>query len=198
MSVARRILLIGPSGAGKSTIGEIIARELSVPLISLDDFRIRGCKKHHYVEHEGKQIRSYLHPGCYDQNAIACKLMALVYAGSGFVAEGNHLLQYVQIAAIPEAERYYIDIPFGVSLDRRKSAHKALPWDESFAIIGDMETAQWVSPQLKMPGVVRLDGRSAPEFTAAQILLRQSGQSTPASTTVHQHEIRQSAPHKPK
>lgn len=193
MSAPRRIIIIGPSGAGKSTVGEIVARELGVPLVSLDDFVIRGARKHQYVEHEGHQIRSYLNPACWDSNAFGCKLSALQFAGSGFVAEGNHLLHYPQIVAIPNTERYYLDVPFGTSLDRRKCRHKFLPADESFAIIGEEETARWVSPQLKAPGVVRLDGRASPEFTAAQIILRQSGHSSP-STPAKKNEIRKPAP----
>ena len=190
----RRILLVGPSSSGKTTVAEMVAHELGLPLVSLDDFIIRGSRKHHYVDHEGHQIRSYQNPACWDFHAFGCKLSALLYAGSGFVAEGNHLLHYPQVAAIPETERYYIDVPYGVSLDRRKSGHKFLPADESFAIIGEEETARWVAPQLKMPGVIRLDGRASCEFTAAKVILRQSPDLPVLQPNPRQHEIRKSAP----
>lgn len=153
----RRIIIVGPSGSGKTTIGQALARELKLPLISMDDFRCKmthGCAPK--VLHGKENIRTYEDPACWDGNAISCKLRAL--APTGFVAEGNHLLMYPQIAAIENTERYYIDVPFSVSVERRKTRHRYLPADVSFNLIGKQETDRVVAPQLTMRGVIRLDG----------------------------------------
>lgn len=168
----RRILLVGPSGSGKTTVAALISRALGLPVVSMDDFRIRGIRHPPYVMVDGKQIRTYEDPRLWDGHAVACKLMALISAGNGFVAEGNHLLHYAPIAALPDTEHYYLDVPFGVSLDRRKTRHRYLPADESFALIGESETARWIAPQLSHPGIIRLDGLLHPEANAANIVER--------------------------
>ena len=33
------IILIGPIGAGKSTVGELLAQQLNIPQVSMDDVR---------------------------------------------------------------------------------------------------------------------------------------------------------------
>ena len=170
MSSGRRILIVGPSGSGKTTVGQAVARELDVPLISMDDFRSRGVLRKFFVEHPSGRVRNYEDPRMWDGNAIACKLRAFARTGSGFVAEGNHLLYYPEIRTIPETELYYIDVPFEVSLARRKTRHRYLPADESYLLIGASETARWVSPQLAARGIVRLDGTESTHNTAQAII----------------------------
>lgn len=151
----RRILLIGPSASGKSTVAEILARELRVPVVPMDAFR---CKRMLFVTHEGRQVRNFEDPRMWDDNALACKLRALINSNQGFVAEGLHLLRYPAIAAIPQTERWYLDIPHELALARRKTRHRNLPSDESFAIIGREQTRIHVEPQKDIPDVRVIDG----------------------------------------
>lgn len=166
----RRIIIVGPSGSGKTTVAEVVARELGLPLVSMDAFRARGLRLQFYVDHAGQKVRNYEDPRMWDPNAIACKLRALITTGHGFVAEGNHLLRYPEIAGIPNAEWFYVDVPHAVSLARRKTRHRYLPADESFALIGEEQTKIQVEPQRHFPGVRVLDGTRPPADVAACIL----------------------------
>lgn len=167
----RRILIIGPSGSGKTTVAQSVARELNLPLVSMDDFRRKMNNGFPTVLHNNKRVRTHEDPKSWDGHAIFHKLRALL--ATGFVAEGNHLLMYPQIAALEGTERYYIDVPFAVSVERRKTRHRYLPADVSFNLIGEQETARVVAPQLAMPGVVKLDGTRTPYVTATAIIHRQ-------------------------
>ncbi len=152
----RRIILVGPSGSGKSTVAEAVARNLGLPCISMDDFRIK--MRSLYVLHRSQRVRTFESPELWDSNAISYKLRACIRANSGFVVEGNHLLHYPAVASIADSERFYLDVPFKVSLARRKTRHRYLAADESFALIGEGETARYVWPQQALPGVMVLDG----------------------------------------
>lgn len=167
--MSRRIIICGPSGAGKTTIAEAVGRILNLPVLSMDNFRARKLR-YPTVKVGDHEIRTYESPECLDSNAITCKLKALLLTRGGFVAEGNHLLAYPVIATIPGLECYYLDVPFAVSLERRKTRHCFLPADESFALIGEQETARHVVPQLQRPGIVRLDGTLPPEQSVGAIL----------------------------
>lgn len=169
----RQILIIGPSGSGKTTVAEAVARELAVPFISMDHFRAKPKGAQYYVDHRGRKVRNYEDPRCWDGNAIACKLRACIQAGTGFVAEGLHLLAYPAIAALPITERYYLDVPHRVSVGRRKTRHRFLPADESFVLIGEAQTALHVTPQLAMPDVIRLDGTASTYVTGSSIIHRE-------------------------
>lgn len=169
--MSRQIIIVGPSGSGKTTVAQAIARELGLPLISMDDFRIRKSNKVLFTARAGTQeVRSWENPGCWDGNAISSKLRAAHQLGVGYVAEGNHLLMYSGIAAL-DAERYYLHVPFKVSLQRRKTRHRFLPADESFKLIGESETLRWVAPQQDLPNVVLVDGDN-PTYTLVQQILR--------------------------
>jgi shikimate kinase len=169
----RRIIIVGPSGSGKTTVAEAIARELNLPVVSMDDFRSKGkCVLQFYVDHRGKKVKNFEDPRLWDENAIACKLRACIQAGQGFVAEGNHLLAYPSIAAILDTERYYLDVPHKVSVARRKTRHRYLPADESFILIGEEQTRLIVAPQLAMPDVIRLDGTLHTYVTGSTIIHR--------------------------
>lgn len=134
----RRIILVGPSGSGKTTVAQAVARALGVPLFSMDDFRMKGIRSSLItVEHKGRQVRTYEDPQLWDAHAILHKLRACYNAGVGFVAEGNHLLIYHQIAELPGTEKYYIDVPFSVSVARRKTRHRNSESDDSFKLIGE-------------------------------------------------------------
>lgn len=172
MTTPRRIIIVGPSGSGKTTVAEAIARELKLPVVSMDDFRVRNLRRRllPLVEHAGQKIRTYEDPIFWDGHAIGCKLRALVQSGSGFVAEGNHLLHYPDVRAIPDTELYYLDVPFKVSVDRRKTRHRYSPADESFALIGEQETQRWVAPQLACRGIIRLDGTAHTYVTGSSII----------------------------
>lgn len=169
----RRILIIGPSGSGKTTVAQAVARELRLPLISMDDYRAKRKAAQYFVEHHGRQVRNYEDVRMWDGNAIACKLRACIQAGSGFVAEGLHLLAYPEIAALPIAERYYLDVPHRISVARRKTRHRFLPADESFVLIGEQQTALHVAPQLALPDVIRLDGTASTYVTGSSIIHRE-------------------------
>lgn len=170
--MSRRIIIVGPSGSGKTTVAQAVARELGVALISMDDFRIRKSNKVLFTARAGAQeVRSWENPGCWDGNAISSKLRAAHQLGVGYVAEGNHLLMYPGIAAL-DAERYYLHVPFKVSLERRRTRHRFLPADESFKLIGVQETARWVAPQQLLPGVVILDGTAHTYVTGQAIIHR--------------------------
>lgn len=166
----RRILIVGPSGSGKTSLAEALAVALGIPLISMDNFRAHGYSKVFTVEHKGRKIRNYEDPRMWDENAIACKLRWSVETGAGFIAEGNHLLMYPAIAALPGVERFYLDVPHAVSLARRRTRHRYLPADESFRLIGEAQTARHVAPQKHLPGVRVLDGTREPSVTLAEIL----------------------------
>lgn len=166
----RRIIIVGPSGSGKTTVAETVARELGLPLVSMDAFRAKGLRLQFFVEHAGQKVRNYEDPRMWDPNAIACKLRAVIAAGGGFVAEGNHLLRYPEIAGIPHVECFYIDVPHAVSLARRKTRHRYLPADESFALIGEEQTKIQVEPQRHFPGVRVLNGTRPPANVAADVL----------------------------
>lgn len=167
----RRILLIGPSASGKTTVAQAIARELGLPVISMDDYRTKLMRSPQYVMHDGEKVRNYESIDNWDANAIQCKLRALCQNGMGFVAEGNHLLQYPAIAAIPDTERYYIDVPFAVSLARRKTRNRGIAPDWSFQKIGERMTAEIVAPQKAFPGVRVLDG-TLPASEIARMILQ--------------------------
>ena len=51
------IILIGPIAAGKSTIGELLAKELSLPQVSMDNLRFDYYKEIGYDEALAKSIR---------------------------------------------------------------------------------------------------------------------------------------------
>lgn len=172
MITPRRIIIVGPSGSGKTTVAEAIARELKLPVVSMDDFRVRSHRGRSipFVDHDGQKIRTYEDPMFWDGHAIGCKLRALVQAGSGFVAEGNHLLYYPEVRAIADTELYYLDVPFKVSVERRQTRHRHSPADESFALIGEHETQRWVAPQLAARGIIRLDGTASTYVTGSSII----------------------------
>lgn len=62
--------LCGPSCSGKSSIAKELAKIISCNVISNDHFYKLGSPKK-YVEHEGKQIRTYERPEFYDGKAVA-------------------------------------------------------------------------------------------------------------------------------
>lgn len=166
----RRIILVGPSGSGKTSLAHELSRLLNLPVVSMDDFRAKSYPKQQfpYVWIKGQRIRNYESPTCWDPVAISSKLRTMSQRGEGWIAEGNHLLVYPAVAEL-ESERYYLDVPFEVSLERRKSRHRFSPADESFAAIGREQTQLWVAPQRLLPGVVTFDGRRPTEWLAGQI-----------------------------
>ncbi len=162
-----RILIIGPSGSGKTTIGEAVARELGLPLLSMDNFRARGLKKKFMVG----SVRNFEDPRMWDGHALACKLRACTQAGAGFVCEGNHLLQYPEIAELSQrAAVFYIDVPFSVSVERRRQRNRGTAADWSFSLIGEAMTKKFVEPQKSAHGLVILDGTKPPADSVAAIL----------------------------
>lgn len=168
----RRIIIVGPSGSGKSTIGDMVAAGSGVPLLCMDDFRMRRSRMPKFVVQIGKRnVRNYEHPDLWDGRAIAMKLSALIIAGKGFVVEGNHLLYYPEIGALSEGcELYYLHVDHATSVARRKTRHRYLPADESFMKIGEAETARWVIPQKNFPGMVVFDGSRSTGALAGAIL----------------------------
>jgi shikimate kinase len=169
--VSCAILIVGPSGSGKTTVGEAVARELGLPLLSMDSFRAKGLRKQFHVEHGGEKVRNYEDPRMWDGHALACKLRACVQAGSGFVCEGNHLLQYPEIAELSQrAAVFYVDVPFSVSVARRKQRNRGTAADWAFAIIGEEMTKWFVEPQKSAHGLVILDGTKPSADLVAAIL----------------------------
>lgn len=171
----RRIIIVGPSGGGKTALAEALARELGIPVISMDEYRVRSNRTPIMTEVAGRKVRNYEHPHYWDSNSVACKLRACIQAGAGFIAEGNHLLTYPAIAALAADESngielYYLDVPFAVSLERRTHRNRGTLADQAFAIIGEQETAKWVTPQKAIPGVRVLDGTALTTDTTATIL----------------------------
>lgn len=134
----------------------------------MDDFRVNGRIMPLFVEHAGKKVRNYEDPRMWDENALAHKLRAC--ADTGFVCEGNHLLRYPSIAALADTERYYIDIPFEVSLARRKTRNRGTAPDWSFALIGKMMTKVIVEPQKDWPRVRVIDGQLTTDEIVAGIV----------------------------
>jgi shikimate kinase len=169
MSSGRRIVIVGPSGSGKTTLAQAVARELGVPVISMDDFRAKR-RAAILVAHGKEEVRTFEDPRLWDGNAIACKLRALIAQRSGFVAEGNHLLYYPEIRSLPDLELYYLDVPFQVSVARRRTRHRFSLADESFALIGESETARWVKPQTAARGIRVLDGTEHTYVTGQAII----------------------------
>lgn len=169
----RRLLLVGPSGSGKTTLAESLASRFSVPVIAMEEFRMRLNRNVPFVMHAGQQVRAYDHPVYFDANAISHKMLAQIRARRGFIVEGAHLLQYPAIAHmaaddIANIEVVYLDIPHAVTLERRRRNNKGTLHDESFALIGESETAKHVTPQKLMPGVRVLDAtRPVAELLAA-------------------------------
>lgn len=163
----RRIILVGPSGSGKTSLAHELSRLINLPVVSMDDFRAKSYL-HGQFPQVGR-IRNYEHPDCWDPVAISSKLRTMSRRGEGWIAEGNHLLHYPAVAEL-ESERYYLDVSFEVSLERRKSRHRFSPADESFVAIGREQTQLWVAPQKLLPGVVTFDGRRTTEWLANQIL----------------------------
>lgn len=158
----RRILIVGPSGSGKTTLAAQLASQLALPLISMEDFRMRLNRNVPYVQLGTQQVRAYENPVYFDANAIWHKLQAAMRLGQGFIAEGAHLLRYPAIADMADkcdVEIFYLDVPHATSLERRKRNNKGTLHDESFALIGESETAKHVVPQKAMPGVTVLDGK---------------------------------------
>lgn len=167
----RRIILVGPSGSGKTSVGRAVAQELGIAFLSMDDFRARKSNKTwKYVTVAGRHVRNFEDPSNWDCNAIAGRLLGLTRQNRGFVVEGNHLLQYPEIAALTETERYYLDVSFDVSISRRTTRHRFLPADESFVLIGRSETRRWVEPQKDMPGIRVLDGLAPIQDTVRAIV----------------------------
>ncbi len=167
MNSVRRIIITGPSGAGKTSVATEVARELGVPVISMDNYRAKSCRGGEYVTHAGKQVRNYEAVSNWDGHAIACKLRALIQNDQGFVAEGNHLLAYPAIAALPGIETFYLEVPFAVSLARRKTRNRGTAPDWSFALIGREQTTLIVEPQKNRPDIVVIDGTyPTPEIVA--------------------------------
>jgi len=114
---AAKIIIVGPSGSGKSTVAQLVARQLDIPLIHMDDFRQSGrfiCSLP-----DSTDVRSFENPGLWDADRIAIRCFNAVESNDAFVAEGNHLLVYDIIRRIPDTLRYYLDVPFEVSLKRR-------------------------------------------------------------------------------
>lgn len=52
------IILIGPIGVGKSTVGELLAKHLNLPQISMDDIRFEYYKEIGYDEEYAKKLKS--------------------------------------------------------------------------------------------------------------------------------------------
>lgn len=165
----RRIFIVGPSGAGKTTIATDVAECLGLPLFCMDDFRAKGLKRRPFVAHAGQQVRCYEDPMLWDVNALGQKIQRAIQQGSGFVAEGNHLLGYPVFAEMT-GERYYVDVDFQTSLARRKTRNRGTAADWSFALIGEQQTALHVCPQKKLPGCVVLDGTLPARQTSLLIL----------------------------
>lgn len=180
MADARSILIVGPSGSGKTTVGEAVARELGLPLLSMDSFRAKGLRKQFHVEHAGEKVRNYEDPRMWDGHALACKLRACVQAGSGFVCEGNHLLQYPEIAELSQrAAVFYVDVPFSVSVERRRQRNRGTAADWSFALIGEAMTKKFVEPQKSAHGLVILDGTKPTADLVAAIVDRVTPRALP-------------------
>jgi cytidylate kinase len=115
----RRILIVGPSGSGKTTVARLVAGRLGLPLVSMDDFRIKGRLSVRLPS--GDNVRTFEHPALWDADRLAIRLFDCLETANGFVAEGNHLLHYAIVRAIPDTLRFYIDVPFEVSLQRRST-----------------------------------------------------------------------------
>lgn len=165
----QHILIAGPSASGKSTLARALAAATGMRVFSLDAYWGGGTARYARCEH-GVRVRHYEDPALYDGDRLAADL---VRHGAPAIAEGFCLFQYPAILALP-ARRFYIDLSFDECLKRRMARRPQRPSDSSFLLIGEQETARWVEPQARIPGVVLLDGELSSDRLAARLALGHS------------------------
>lgn len=156
-----RIVIVGPSCSGKTTVARYVSGALGLPLVSMDGFRVSG--RRYFVDVAGREVRTFEHPQLWNERRIGFALTEEL--DRGFVAEGNHLLRYPEIASIPNLQCFYLDLPWESVIARRRDRARMNAADESFILVGELETAKYVLPQKDHPGIRILDARkSAPDL----------------------------------
>lgn len=162
--MTRRIFIAGPSASGKSTLAKAVAARVGARRFCLDDYFIPRARV--FVDTNGGPVRTFERPELYD----AARLARHVAAVPGpVVTEGFCLLGYPEFRE-QDALRVYVDVPFDICLARRLARRPIRPSDQSFRIIGRSESAAFVEPQRKVPGVVVLDGRNSTDELVCAVL----------------------------
>lgn len=149
---AHRILIAGPSCSGKTTLAVEYAKATGIQVFSLDSFRSRTKR---YVQINGVEWRDYENPDCWHGRAFA---QMLATQQGPFIAEGTCLFRYREVIDWLDADRYYVDVPFAVSLERRRARARNKQADETFAATGENGLIRWVEPQKLIPYMRILDG----------------------------------------
>lgn len=161
MAVGNNLILVGPSGCGKSTLANHFATTYGMAHFNLDDYYVRHDPLYVFGK-DGEPYRTYERPFMYSGD----KLMYDVYKdclakmmppGTWYtVIEGFIALQYKSVQQFPGI-KVYLDVPFEVSVQRRKIRGRQDESDITYEMIGDQEIRKFVEPQKYMDGVHVLD-----------------------------------------
>lgn len=152
-----KILIAGPSGSGKSTVAWELAQRLNYSWFCLDGY----FKKPIYVTYNGKDYKSYEHPGCYNSALMLEQILKFEGEESkyvnGIVIEGFCVFNYPAIFNLTKF-RFFLDATHEICVNRRiQRTQGKSPADESYMIIGEGEALKHVYPQKAMAGVVVID-----------------------------------------
>lgn len=166
MTSGEHILIAGPSGSGKSTVAQLVGAEMNMPILSLDDYFLRGVRCDLILNEGFTKVRHWEHPRQYDGARLAADVRV---RGRPCVVEGFVIFQYPEIIELGGL-RVYLDVPLATAMQRRMDRRPRRRSDEAFAIVGEYTTAKWVSSQLSEVGGIMPVYGEAPRQVARQIV----------------------------
>lgn len=162
MAIGNNLVLVGPSGCGKTIIADHFARAYGLTAFKLDDYYI-----HHdpiyIVGKDGEPYRTYERPFMYDGDKMMMDvhkdcMAKMMSPGTWYtVIEGFVALHYKAVRQFP-AIKVYLDIPFDLSVERRKTRNRGDLSDLSYEMSGEQEYKEFILPQKHMDDVHVLDG----------------------------------------
>lgn len=177
----KTIGICGPSCSGKTTLAKKLDQQLRGELISLDYF-YKSESKPLYIDYNGEEIRTFERPEQYNGKAMAELVETienlekkLVYVHEIFdmdkqkmkkkifmkrdylILEGFLLFSYEELIEKIE-HKFYLNIPYEKTLERRSARPRNAPADEGYRKIGKSEWEQFGIKQKEVPGIIILDG----------------------------------------
>ncbi|MGM5480552.1 MAG: uridine kinase family protein [Nanobdellota archaeon] len=182
--------ICGPSCSGKSSVAKALSKKLHCDIIHVDLYYISGCEKT-YITVDNVTIRSFERPHQYDGNKVASLIEELDTTGTAkgieletnkgksqvakvfhkkqyLIVEGFHIFNYPRLEQIFD-KKYFIDIPFELSVSRRLK-RDGDQRDKEFVLIGKQEWARFGAKQKEKADSI-FDGAINPEHIANEIYM---------------------------